>query len=72
MAFISKKKPATLADQLADKAAELRINEEVHGRQAKTYLEIAAEAKADSKQASIQASAVERAHAIITDAGVTL
>lgn len=66
------KTPTSLVEHLAEKGAELRLSEESHAEAAKTHAELAAQQKQASKTAAVQATAVERAWQILSEADVQL
>lgn len=63
---------APLVSQLDSKGESLRYKEADEAEAAKNFLAAAKQAEKDSAYAAMQASAVERARAILADANVTV
>lgn len=62
----------TLKDQLDVKATELRSQVDTHVSVADSLVRAAADEKAQARTKASHAAAVEKAHAILSDAGVEL
>lgn len=70
--FTGRKTTLTLNTQLADRAKNLRAEQEFEARAAKNYLDAAAEAQEESRVKAAHALAVEQALVILDEAGVVL
>lgn len=72
MAIFGRNNAVNLSAQLESKGTELRNTQVADAEASKSFIQAAKEAQASSDLAGVHASAVERAVAVLRDAGVEL